>query len=259
MPLVAITIALIMSGCASLYDVQVGGASASLWSPKISGDVAVDLAGFIGDKIDLARELDLEDERIPEFRAYASAGSLTIEGTYFGVDYDGENTLSRSITVKGRTFTAGAPINSEFNLDYGAIKAKIGVVGAGPVAVGVVLGVGYIKVDDQLTSTSLPGVVVGKDLETAFPGVGLVATFNQSLGDTLSIFGEAEAFGLAVRTNGIDGRFVDAQARAGLGLGPLKLGVGYRVMDLNVEETRNNDSKINVRLDGPYVFGEIAF
>ncbi|MCA8962533.1 MAG: hypothetical protein KDC38_18535, partial [Planctomycetes bacterium] len=251
-----------LGGCAKLYDVHVGGASVSYWAPELSGDFSDDITGLLGTEIDAEDTLDLGDERIPEFRAFVSAGPLTVEGTYFTANYEGSNTLSIPIQFDGEELTGD--LFSEVDLDYAVGKLKLGLIGAGPVAVGAILGVGYIRLAGELTGEST-GIIpltmtVDDEIDTPFPVVGATVTLDQGITEALSIFGEAEAFGIAINDQfDLDGHFVDAQARAGIGIADIfRIGVGYRVMDLNVEET-NDQATWNLRLQGPYLFGELRF
>ncbi|MEM7262100.1 MAG: hypothetical protein AAF488_08925 [Planctomycetota bacterium] len=253
-------LAALSTGCASLYDVHVGGASVSYWSPELSGDISRDFGPALGDQVDLERTLNFDDEKILEFRGFVSAGPVTIEATYFGLEFDGTNTISESFTFDGETFNIGATLDSKFEFQYAAAKAKIGLIGAGPIAIGGIIGVGYFGLEGEVTEPAISGESFGDSLDTPFPFIGATATLDQPLGDTLSVFAEGEIYGLAIDDRfDLDGHFFDAQARAGLGFGPAKIGVGYRLMEIDLEETHDDNAEYNLSLTGPYIFGEIAF
>lgn len=243
------------AGCAKLHDLSIGKAGADYWFAQLDGEVVEhDLPGGT---IDVDDTLDLEDEDIVNLHATAQLGNFTIDASYFDVDYDGNNQLIQTIEFAGEQFTIGTELDSDLELQFASGKLGFGLIELGPVVIGALAGVDYFNLDGELTS-STPPVTATEQLEAPFPIVGAVATLNQPLGDHLSVFASAELSGIYVDAFDIRGGFLDLAGQVGVQLSVVRIGGGYRLLDVDIDDTDENFTW-DLSLGGPFVFAEIAF
>lgn len=245
-------------GCGQLYDVKVGLAGADYWLTSLDGHIKVNNAVLPDLEADLKDTLDIEDENVFSFHAVAQLGSFALEGNYFRLDASGESAIDRTIQIGGQSFTAGTNVESDLELELAGGKLKLGILELGPVAVGAVVGVNYLHFDGSAKATAL-GLEGREKLEAPFPVIGAMASVNQPLGDSWTLFAEAEATGLYVRDlYGINGSYLDVAGRVGARFSVIRLGAGYRFIGVDVEDT-DADVEWDVSLGGPFLFAEVAF
>ena len=246
-----------MNGCVNLYDMKYVKVGADVWFPTLDGDVKLDSGSLSGTSIDIADTLDVDSEETVNVHAAGQIGGVTIDLSYFQFDFDGDNMLSRNINLDGQTFLATTRVDSSVEMQYASAKAKIGLLGLGPVAVGAIVGVNYVNLDGKLNVRGGPSG--SETLEAPIPVVGAVVTFNQSILDNLGVFADAEISGLALDAYDIEGHFYEVIGRAGLRIfSHVKLGGGYRLIALDIED-KSDDFTWDLQLGGPFVFLEVIF
>ncbi len=242
--------------CVKLHDVTIGKAGADYWFAELSGDV--DQEALPGGSIDVDDTLDLEDEDIVNLHAAAQLGNFTIDASYFDADYDGKNQLFQTIDFAGEQFTLGTDVDSELKLKFASAKVGFGLFEIGPLVLGALVGVDYFDLDGELQS-SLPPITAKEDLSGPFPVVGAVATVHQPLGDDFTLFASAEISGIYVEdVFDVEGGFFDLAARVGIQFSVVRIGGGYRLLDMDFEDT-DDDFRWDLDLGGPFVLAEIAF
>ena len=242
--------------CAKLHDVTIGKAGVDYWFAELNGKV--DQESLPGGSIDVDDTLDLEDEDIVNLHAAAQIGNFTIDASYFDVDYDGDNQLFQTINFAGQQFVIGTDLDSELNLKFASAKVGFGLFEIGPLVLGALVGVNYFDLDGKLQS-SFPPITADEDLSGPFPVVGAVATVHQPLGDDFILFASAEISGIYVEDMfDVAGGFFDLAARVGVQFSVVRIGAGYRLLDLDIEDT-DNDFTWDLDLGGPFALAEIAF
>ncbi len=243
-------------GCAKLHDVTIGKAGADYWFAELSGDV--NQKGLPGGSIDVDDTLDLEDEDIVNLHAAAQIGNFTIDLSYFDVDYNGKNEVLQTIDFAGQQFTIGTQIDSGLDLKFASGKVGFGLIELGPFVLGALVGVNYFDLDGELQS-SFPPITAEEDLSGPFPVVGAMATVHQPLGGDVTLFGSAEISGIYVKDMfDVEGGFFDLAARVGVQFSVVRIGGGYRLLSLDLEDTED-DFTWDLDLGGPFVLVEIAF
>lgn len=247
------------SGCVNLYDTKWVSVGADYWLPSISGDVTLGEGILSNTTIDIEDVLDLEDEATVNVHAALQLASVTLEASYFELDYSGSNSITRSFNFGGQTFVVGTTVGSNVDILFAGAKAKIGLVKLGPVAMGAIVGVNYVGLETDLRESTGTIKPVKETLETPFPVIGAVVTVNQDISDWSTVFGDVEASGLYIDAFDIEGGFFDLTVRAGIRfIDVIKVGAGYRLIDLELRDS-NDDFEWNLSLGGPFVFLELVF
>lgn len=242
----------LIAGCAQLYPSENIAVGVDVWYPELKGDVSLDQGVIQGTLVDFDDGIDVDQEVVPNLRARVQAGPVALQAEYLDLDYSSD-VLRQTITFGGQTFTASLPVDSTLELLVASVKAKIGLAGLGPVAVGVVVGVNYFDFRGRISAL---GLSAEETLDSPFPVIGAIATLHQPLGEDVAIIGEVMVTGLDVDAFDVNGRYLDGEARAGLQFSAFKVGVGYRLIDVDVEE---DDFVWDFSLGGAFIFGEIAF
>lgn len=246
---------LAVAGCSALEDITFASAGVDYWLPALEGDVEFDSAGLGTNTIDVDDTLDLEDEETFNFHGAVQLGNITADVSFFQFHFTGDNQVSEDVNFGGQTFTVGTRVMTDVDVRFASGKAKVGLLGLGPVAAGVIVGLNYLEIDAELSAAPISA---SQELEAPFPVVGVVATVNQSLGDYFGIFAEAEVSGLAIDAYDLRGNFLDVVGRGGIKLSLFRIGAGYRHMQVDFEDV-NDDFRWDFRLSGPFVFAEAAF
>lgn len=252
--IVSVVVVSLVSGCAQLYPNENIAATIEFWQPEITGDVALDRGAISGTLVDFDDDLDIDRETTYVFQGRIQAGGVVLEGRYFDTEYNSD-TLRQTITFGGQTFTANLPVDSSLDLEFASLRAKLGIASLGPVAVGAILGANYYNFRGRISAL---GLSAQETLEAPFPIVGAVVTVHQPLNEHVAVLGELALTGLEVDAFDIDGHYYEGMARAGVQLSHIKAGVGYRLIDVDVED-KDDDFVWDFRLGGFIIFGEIAF
>ena len=178
---------------------------------------------------------------------------------YWWVDFDGSETLERTITFADRTFTAGTTIESELNLDMYYLTYEFGFpslpLGGDTIRLdlGVQLGVRALVAEGSIENALFSADDSGG---TGIPVIGAHA----ALQVTPFLRAELELAGMAVSYGSTSLSYVEAFGEIVGQLGPAFAGVGYKYASLDLDDERgDSDLDVNITLDGFYITAGVRF
>ncbi|NOX97334.1 MAG: hypothetical protein GXO98_04605, partial [Nitrospirae bacterium] len=98
------------------------GTEIKYWFSGLDGEVKVTSGSIKGTTIDLVDDLNMDkDKGIPEIELWYKFGEKNkVSLSYFRVKYEGDQTLTRTITFKGTSYTASTLVESK--LETGLLK-----------------------------------------------------------------------------------------------------------------------------------------
>lgn len=168
---------------------------------------------------------------------------LIVEGTPYRLD--GTQTLTRTVTYQGQTYSGTDKILSKASLDsiYGGYQFDFLSNPAGHFGFNV--GGAYLNATGTLTSTST-NASASKSVTVGLPLAGVeFRAFPIHKKTLFEVNGEVK--GMAF---GSYGHFVQATGNVGIGVGPVLFEAGYRIADYNLHTT-NNSTLVAPRFTGP--------
>lgn len=211
-------------------DVQVGG-----WGASVSGDVRDG-----PQNIDIEDDLDIDEETLTYGRARLHLpfmGNLYLG--YVPLNYNGQNTVTRTVTFRDETFTVGTNVRSDIELkayDVGWTATVLDLPGADfELGLNVKFIEGEVSLRDNDDTASADFSVPVPQLKAA-----------------VSVGGPF--FSAAVDGNGIaygGNHLYDVSGEVRIHPVPLfYIAGGYRYLDLKVED---GDARAQITSSGPYV------
>jgi len=160
-------------------------------------DIAVSTKTLAGTKVDLARTLDMELDKVSAFAEFYGMGRFGFSLRYFRLSYSGSTTLTESLDFAGMSASAGDTVKSKFSsFQFGTtLHLNLGSLlksGYKRVDLGVFAGARYIKCTGKISN-----ITTGKSgsdaLSTLLPFAGLRLSY--SLGTDVDI--TVRALGMA--------------------------------------------------------------
>lgn len=241
-------------GCEALRELQITGGGVEYWEPEIDGFVEAKASGTNSTKTDYDGVLGLDDEAVLNFRAGVRLVAIDMEFEYFEFDSDGQRVSDSPVVFNGTTFPTGTALDSdmEFSMLTGHVRIPFGP--AGPFSLSGIVGVHRLEVETEIQGG---GQQSNDGFEAYFPVAGFHGAFDFPMGESASIFVEGEVATFLFDLFEVDGTYVDTDIRGGLKFDFIRIGGGYRWLDIDLEE--NRQSEIDLRLRGPFLFGELVF
>ncbi len=188
----------------------------------------------IGTEIDFKDDLGIDDENFPEGRfTWYPGQNSKIRFAYTQISYDGDKRVQETIEFAGETYTVGARVISDLDLQYlrfgwiwQFINTRNGAFKLGTIVEGKLAWIdASLKAPDET-----PAVNETEDLWGGLPTIGLAVDINPHR--IINIFGEVSGI-----TAGKYGYFIDGEA--GIKLIPIRnvsiIG-GYRLFDIKVKD-----------------------
>jgi hypothetical protein len=223
------------------------------WFIDLDASVKTKSDGIPGTNIDLSSDLGLQRGEAPEGRLTFWAGpNSRIRLAYAHLEFEADQTLSRTVTFSGTTFTASSRVTSDVDIHYG----RIGWIWQ-PVAIpgllkfgGLLEAKGFVIDADLRTRGVTPEIKRSAPIALALPTLGMALDVTPLA--MLHLFGEVS--GLPA---GDLGHIVDAEV--GVRFVPIRffsLVAGYRLFDVRADE--GGDSA-KLRLNGPFVGASLRF
>ncbi|MCI0652851.1 MAG: hypothetical protein L0Z55_13320 [Planctomycetes bacterium] len=247
------------AGCADLKNMQILSAGAEAWQAEIDGDVQFNVTGFTGTQVDLHDDLNMErrDDTVV-YRAALGTSSFFVDARYIDLTYEGDSLLAQNITFAGQTFAVNTDVHSELDVRLVSVLGKFALFELPFVAVGGITGVDFFDLKASIQSTSPVALKASEQIEQPIPVLGLCAAAEVPLGPTLGVFADAEASGLVFKHEDVEAGYINATARGGVNVaGWLNVGAGYRLIDVDFD--RDPKYEATVRVEGAFIFAEIAF
>lgn len=220
------------------------------WMPEVDGDVTFSDGGTATD-VDLESDLNIDDDDgVPEGRVIWHLDPQNrVRLAYLRMDYEGSNTLSRTIVFDGVTYAGGTAVDSDVELDYLRLGWIVDMAETEMATVGLLLEAKGFLADVELDAPTA-GISNSEDFAAAIPSAGLVTELH--LLDHLQLF--AEASGLPA---GKYGHFLDAEAGLKLFfMENVSISGGYRVIDMEFD---HDDDEGDLAFAGPFAAVQVRF
>jgi hypothetical protein len=216
----------------------------SAWPASLSGVEQVNGDTLGGTQIDLEDTLGVQDETFPELHlSLKLLGPARLIGSYYSTSYEGQETLSQSVTFDDTTYTASEEVDSQIDLDLARVLLAFQVVNFKRVNLGLMTGLDLMKVDAALSSASTGDSQ--KDFTAPVPVVGVNLTIQPI--DKLALY--VEISGLSVDIGDVDAKIMDAIVRVEYYFLPwFAMTGGYRLFDFDV--TEDDFGRVNFKQDG---------
>jgi len=156
------------------YHIELTG---TLWNPQLTGVVASEQFGQIGDNLDFITDLGFQQTRFRDLRVVLRPSKKQkFRVQYTPIDYVGASTLSRTVVFNGIKYPVNLPVTSEFGwkvlrfgYEYDAFYKDRGFVG-------LVLEGRYTEMIASLASTSpLLQASEFSSAKAPLPAAGVVA------------------------------------------------------------------------------------
>jgi len=207
----------------------------------------------LGADFDFKSDLGIGDENLPEGRLlFHLFGGHKLRFIYTQVQYEGSETVSRTIEFEGQSYTSGTRVNSDLELFYvraGWLWEFLNVLKM--VRLGTVVEAAGLFADATLEGPNLiPAIKESQEYVAVLPMGGL--TLHVQPFKWVDVYGEASGF-----PAGSYGYFFDGEA--GVKLTPIRYFTvkgGYRFMDIRAEK---DPDFLKVQFSGPFVGGVFEF
>ncbi|MCF8068900.1 MAG: hypothetical protein K9L30_09975 [Desulfobacterales bacterium] len=221
------------------------------WFPSLDGSLRVDEAGITGTMLDIEDDLGMDDDNFPMLEAFAGLGNHHLSFTYYSLEFDGDNTLTRSINFKGRTYSANDDIVSELSFDSYDFMYRYDLIDLENWLAGFSLGlVGRVTIFDGSASVVSSTISEQEDFTLPLPMVGA----NLHIG-ILKDFLEARALLTGISYSG-DSAY-DGMLELSLTPFPfLDIHAGYRTIIVDFDE---DDVLVDFDISGPYAAVTVSF
>ena len=178
---------------------------------------------------------------------------------YWWVDFEGTETLTRTITFADRVFTAGTTIESELDLDMYYLTYEFGFpslpLGGDDIRldVGVQVGVRALLVEGSIENALFSAEDSGG---TGIPVIGV----HGALQVTPFLRAELELAGLAVSYGSTSLSYFEGFGEIVGQIGPAFAGVGYKWTTLDLKDERGDvDLDVDITLEGFYLTAGVRF
>jgi hypothetical protein len=218
--------------------------TASWWPINSSGTIRAN-----GTPIDLRSDLAVS-QRQSTFTGklmarFSRRNKIIIEGTPFHLD--GSNNLTRTITYQGRNYFVNDHVTSTADMTYFYGGYQFDLLSRPSGHLGLEVGGAYLSATGSLTSQTL-NVTESKTETVGLPlaGVGF-RVFPMHRRVDVEINGEARGMKF-----GAYGYYVQATANAGIGIGPILVEGGYRIVNFDIHTTNQVDA-VSPQFTGPVV------
>ena len=206
--------------------------SLSAWGAGLSGSQEVDGDTTTGSDADLAKTLGLDSTTLPELHMDLSMlGPFNIVGSYFTSAYEGEKTLSQSLTFDDVVYAASEQIRSNVDLQFGKVLMSFRVLNTKRIGLGLLVGANLMDLKSQVESVA--SGQAQKGFTAPMPTLGLNLRLQPLR--KLAIYAELTGFSLA--QGGVDASSIDGLVRVEYFFLP-SIGItgSFRVLDLNVND-----------------------
>lgn len=237
------------------------------WNGLLDGKVKADTELTAGTKIDLRQDLHTDlYTNIPALEIKLNfLGLHKIKASYWQTDYDGEKNLLQSINYGGKVYGMGENVKTNLDLTSGSILYERSFVpeslshafpSIAEAEFGVWAGLEYLVAESKISS-STTGLSNSETVGIPIPVVGLFTRIGFLQKQLLF---ETGIVGVGGKFSDYTFSFVDAYAELKVNITKfIPLGIGYKFVGLKVEKSNNNDSSVDLSLDGCYLFTSIGY
>lgn len=201
-----------------------------------------------GSPIDLVTDLGAQQEQ-PTFYGQivfkpGRRHRIILEGTPFEIH--GYNTIDRSVSYRGQTFSVSQTLQSSADMTYFFGGYQYDVL-TGPMGhLGFSAGAAYLSATGSIQAVQT-NTVASKSEVIGLPLAGAEFRIFPIPGHRIfEVDGGMRGMGF-----GSYGHYVEATGNAGVGLGPVTFLAGYRGVNVDLHVSSNGGSGITARLQGP--------
>ncbi len=223
----------------------VGEISVLFWKPTpelVISTPAISGAGV--NEVDFVTEFGIEDKSFPEFRGILGRRHKLRFG-YVPIRYEQSATITRTITLKGTTFTVGAPATADIKWDLWRVGYEWDVVSMDRGFLGIVADLKYNKVTATIDS---PALARASTTEQKAPVPTIGAAGRGYVTPNVAISGEFTA--LKIDRDEVNAKFYDFDVNAFVTFGThIGAQAGYR--SVTVEYLVDDDTG-DLKMQGPY-------
>jgi len=169
---------------------------------------------------------------------------ILVEGTPFRLA--GENTVDRTVTYHGETFTVSQTLMSNADFNYAFAGYQYDFL-SGPMGhLGISVGGAYLNAEGAIRALET-GISANKSETIGLPLAGAEGRIFPIRGHRILEFDA----GIRGMDFGDYGHYLEAGGNAGVTFGPVTLQAGYRSVRVDIETTSANPSGVDARLRGP--------
>ena len=247
--LVAIAVCLtaftLITSRAEAQNDTVGELSVLFWKPTPELVIATPaITGAGVNEVDFVTEFGIEDKWFPEFR-----GSLgrkhKLRFGYVPIKYEQSATITRTITLRGTTFTVGAPATADIKWDLWRVGYEWDFVSGDSGFFGVIADLKYNKVTATIDSPALARASTTEQ-KAPVPTIGAIGRGYVTPNVAIS----AEFTALKIDRDDFNAKFYDFDVNAFVTFGKY-IGAqgGYR--SVTVEYFADDDTG-DLKMQGPY-------
>jgi hypothetical protein len=201
-----------------------------------------------GSPIDLVNDLGAQQQQPTFYGQFVfkpgQKHRIVLEGTPF--DIHGNNTVNRSVTYRNQVFNVSQTLQSTANLTYFFGGYQYDVLSGSLGHLGFSAGAAYLSATGTIQALQT-STVASKSQVIGLPLAGAEFRIFPVRGHRIfEVDGGMRGMGF-----GSYGHYVQANANAGVGLGPLTFQAGYRAVNVDLHQSSSGGSGITARLRGP--------
>lgn len=221
------------------------------WDADFESDIKV-VRNNIGQEVDLSKDLNVDDDKVEEGILTLHTGERSkIRFSYFDIDLDGSQAVTKTLSFQGINYTVGTTVNSSMEISYGRFdwlyyfgdsKAKF--------RMGTIVGLKYLHLDIALEVPAATNLNQDEDATGGLPVLGFVT----ELRPVKNLVVYTDVNGL---TDDDKARFLEAEAGVKYTLfDNVIVSGGYRLIDLKVED---DPDYFELELEGVFLGAGIQF
>lgn len=169
---------------------------------------------------------------------------IIVEGTPF--ELQGENTVDRTVSYRGETFSVSQTLQSSADFNYAFAGYQYDVLSGAMGHLGFSVGGAYLNADGTIHALQT-GVVATKSETLGLPLAGVEGRIFPIRRHRILEFDG----GLRGMDFGGYGHYLEATGNAGVTFGPVTLQAGYRRVHVDIQTSSANPSGVDALLSGP--------
>ncbi len=242
-----IGIVLLFAVAAYAFEISAGPTYQDM---EISGKVRSNIISGTNIDIDIKNDLKISDDDAAGVNVTLIVGKHQISADLASFEFSGANNLTRNVTFKGQTYTAGTYVQSKIKYDLYEVQYQNNLIDLGISDIGITLGPVF-KVSVYEASVQLQGGGNNEKYEETLPvpSIGLAA------GVELTKFLSASAQATGVGYSG--DTYIEYKALLCIKpIESLSFDIGYKGIDLDFSD--GNDL-LDLESNGPYFRGAFVY
>jgi hypothetical protein len=248
--LIALTLLLILPLTALALE---AGIKASYWFTTLDAEIQLNTDSIVGSKVNLKDDLGFDDANFPIVEIFAGIDKHHFSIGLANLDFEGDKTITKTLTFKDETFTASEVVKSELNLLMIDFIYQYDLISLDAVLAGFSLAPTLdLKYLDG--SAKIKGLNSGQSTKDDFTGAVPLLGASAHLGilaDILEVNGRLVTMGYG------GSRVVDGFLELTVTPTPfVDFGVGYRQLLVNIDV---DNTVVDLEVTGPFVSLSVNF